>query len=213
MKRLLLIFLVLALLVIVPFLIWGDFFERSMSLENTVAWLRSTGDWAWAAGMSLLLVDLFLPILGTVVMSALGLVYGWFWGGLLSGIGSVGAGLLAYGLSRKLGRRAVGWLTGEQGLREGERLFGGETGGWLVAFSRWMPVLPEVVACLAGIARMPFPRFLAALCAGSFPMGFVFAWIGQTGNARPGLALILSAGLPPVIWGIFRLAYRRPGTH
>ena len=208
MKRLFLIFLVLALLVIVPFLIWGDHFEQSMSLENTVTWLHSTGSWAWAAGIGLLLADLFLPILGTVVMSALGLIYGWFWGGLLSAFGSVGAGVLAYGLSRKLGRRAVRFLAGEHGITEGERLFGGETGEWLVAFSRWMPVLPEVVACLAGISRMPFKRFFAALCAGSFPMGFVFAWIGQTGNNQPMMALILSAGLPPLIWGAFRLLYR-----
>ena len=209
MKRLSLIFLLFALLVIIPFLIWGSRFEESMSLENTVTWLKSTGRWAWAAGMGLLVLDLFLPILGTVVMSALGLVYGWFWGGLLSAAGSIGAGLLAYGLTRKLGRKALRFLAGEEGLAEGERLFGGETGGWLVAFSRWMPVLPEVVACLAGISRMPFKRFLAALCAGCIPMGFVFAWIGQTGNDHPHLALILSAGLPPLIWGAFRLLYRR----
>lgn len=209
MKRLSLIFLTLALLVIIPFLIWGDHFERSMSLDNTVTWLQSSGNWAWAAGIGLLVIDLFLPILGTVVMSALGLVYGWFWGGLLSALGSIGAGLLAYGLSRKLGRRAVLFLAGEHGITEGERLFGGETGGWLVAFSRWMPVLPEVIACLAGISKMPFKRFFGALCAGCFPMGFVFAWIGQTGNEQPVTALVLSAGLPPVIWGLFRLIYRR----
>jgi len=208
MKRLLLIFLALALLVVVPFLIWGSRIEESMTLENTVSWLQASGTWAWAAGLGLLVADLFLPILGTVVMSALGLVYGWFWGGLLSALGSVGAGLLAYGLARKLGRRAALFLTGEEGLAEGERLFGGETGAWLVAFSRWMPVLPEVVACLAGISKMPFKRFLGALCAGSFPMGFVFAWIGETGNDHPILAIVLSAGLPPLIWGAFRLIYR-----
>ncbi len=209
MKRLLLIFIILALLVIVPFLIWGDDIARSMSFENTVEWLRSSGSWAWAAGIGLLLVDLFLPILGTVVMSALGLVYGWFLGGVIAAAGSVGAGMLAYGLARKLGRRAAILLTGEEGLDEGDRLFQGEMGGWLVALSRWMPVLPEVVACLAGISKMPFSRFFAALCAGSVPMGFVFAWIGHTGQESPALALALSAGLPPVIWGGFRLLYRR----
>lgn len=209
MKRLFLIFLILATMVIVPFLIWGSQVEESMSLENTVSWLRSTGNWAWAAGIGLLIIDLFLPILGTVVMSALGLVYGWFIGGLLSALGSIAAGLLAYGLAHKLGRKAVLWLTGENGLAEGERLFHGETGGWLVAFSRWMPVLPEVVACLAGITKMPFKRFFAALCAGCFPMGFIFAWIGETGNDQPMIALILSAGLPPLIWGAFRLLYQK----
>ena len=209
MKRLFLIFLILATMVIVPFLIWGSQVEESMSLENTVSWLRSTGNWAWAAGIGLLILDLFLPILGTVVMSALGLVYGWFIGGLLSALGSIAAGLLAYGLAHKLGRKAVLWLTGENGLAEGERLFHGKTGGWLVAFSRWMPVLPEVVACLAGITKMPFKRFFAALCAGCFPMGFIFAWIGETGNDQPMIALILSAGLPPLIWGAFRLLYQK----
>lgn len=208
MKRLILIFLILALLVIVPFLVWGSRFEESMSLEKTVESMRSAGAWAWAVGLGLLLIDLFLPILGTVVMSALGLIYGWFWGGVLSALGSIGAGVLAYLLSVRLGRRATLWLTGEKGLKEGEKLFSGETGGWLVALSRWMPVLPEVVACMAGLSRMPFDRFFAALCAGSIPMGFVFAWIGATGEEKPILALVLSAGLPPLIWGIFRLIHR-----
>ena len=208
MKRLLLIFLALALLVIAPFAIWGDEFERSLSLEHTVETLRATGGWAWAAGIGLLVIDLFLPVPGTVVMSALGLVYGWPLGGTIAAVGSVGAGVLAYGLSVGLGRRAARRLAGEKGLAEGERLFGGETGGWLVALSRWMPVLPEVVACLAGISRMPFPRFFAALCAGSVPMAFVFAWIGEAGQDRPVLAVAFSAGVPPVIWGAFRMIYR-----
>ena len=143
MKRLVIIFLLLALLVILPFLIWGAQFEESMSMEKTVEALRSAGAWAWVVAMGLLLVDVFLPILGTVVMSALGLVYGWFWGGILAGIGSIGAGVLAYGIARKLGRGATKWLTGEGGLAEGEGLFSSELGGWLVALSRWMPVLPE----------------------------------------------------------------------
>ena len=208
MKRLFIFFVILALLFIVPFLIWGDSFESAMSLDNTVFWLRSAGSWAWAAGIGLLVVDLFLPVLGTVVMSALGLVYGWFFGGLFSAVGSIGGGILTYGLARKLGRSAASWLTGENGMKEGERLFVGETGGWLVALSRWMPVLPEVITCLAGIAKMQFGRFVAALCAGSIPMGFVFAWIGHTGQDQPLLALGLSAGLPALIWWAFRSIYR-----
>ena len=207
MKRLLLLFFVLAVMVIVPFLIWGNAFEKSMSFEDTVARMRSAGDWAWLVGVGLLVIDLFLPILGTVVMSALGLVYGWVLGGLISAIGSIVSGLLAYGLSVKMGRRAARWLAGEKGLLEGERIFHGELGGWLVALSRWMPVLPEVVACLAGISRMPLRRFFPALCAGSVPMGFVFAWIGHTGEQRPVLALVFSAGLPPLIWAVFRAYY------
>jgi hypothetical protein len=71
MKRLLLLFLFLAALVIVPFLIWGGAFETVMSPEKLVAVFQSSRDWAWLAGLGLLVVDLFLPVLGTAVMSAL----------------------------------------------------------------------------------------------------------------------------------------------
>jgi len=40
-------------------------------------------------------------------------------------------------------------------------------------------------------------------------MGFVFARIGEAGEHQPGLALLLSAGLPPLIWGLFRAFYRQ----
>lgn len=209
MKRLLLLILVLALLVLIPFAIWGGRFEEAMSPEKLVAAFQSSRGWAWLAGLALLVLDLFLPVLATAVMSALGFVYGWFLGGLLSSFGSVGAGLLAYGLCCRMGRRAALRLAGERGLAEGERLFQGEPGGWIVAISRWMPVLPEVVACLAGMARMPLRRFVPSLCAGSVPMGFVYAWIGARGVEHPWLALAVSALLPPVIWLAVRTLYLR----
>lgn len=209
MKRLILLFLALALLVLIPFAIWGGRFEEAMSPEKLVAAFQKARGWAWLVGLALLVLDLFLPVLATAVMSALGYVYGWLLGGLLSSLGSIGAGLLAYGLCCRMGRRAALRLAGEKGLAEGERLFQGEPGGWIVAISRWMPVLPEVVACLAGLSRMPLRRFVPALCAGSVPMGFVYAWIGARGVEHPGLALAVSALLPPVIWLAVRTLYLR----
>ncbi len=200
MKRLLLLFLALALLVMIPFAIWGRQLEAAMSPEKLLASFQEVRAWAWLAGLLLLILDLFLPVLATAVMSALGYVYGWLLGGLLSSLGSLGAGLLAYGLCRRLGRPTALWLAGEKGLAEGERLFRGEPGGWIVAISRWMPVLPEVVACLAGLVRMPLRRFAPALLAGSAPMGFVYAWIGHRGVENPTLALLVSVLLPPLIW-------------
>jgi uncharacterized membrane protein YdjX (TVP38/TMEM64 family) len=180
-----------------------------MSPEKLVAAFQKARGWAWLAGLALLVLDLFLPVLATAVMSALGYVYGWLLGGLLSSLGSIGAGLLAYGLCCRMGRRAALRLAGEKGLAEGERLFQGEPGGWIVAISRWMPVLPEVVAGLAGMTHMPLRRFVPALCAGSMPMGFVYAWIGARGVENPVVALVVSAVLPPVIWLALRGVFRR----
>lgn len=209
MKRLCIIFLILAVLVLIPFAIFGDRIEQLMSLENTTQQLRNQGSWAWALGIGLLVVDLFLPILGTVVMSALGLIYGGLIGGALASVGSIGSGLLAYGLCRSSGRAVAEKIAGREGLEQGEQLFSGEAGGWLIALSRWMPVLPEVMACMAGLTKMPFQRFLVALACGSIPLGFTFAFIGATGVDRPILTLVLSAALPPLIWLILRPAFFR----
>ena len=73
-------------------------------------------------------------------------------------------------------------------------------GAWLVVLSRWLPIFPEVIACLAGLARMPPLSFFAALACGSAPLGFVFAAIGHAGVSHPVLAIALSAGLPPLLW-------------
>jgi uncharacterized membrane protein YdjX (TVP38/TMEM64 family) len=132
-------------------------------------------------------------------MSALGATYGFWVGSLLSILGSMLAGLTAYGLARWAGRPAAIWIAGEDGLVRTEELFA-RGGAWLVLTSRWLPILPEAVACLAGLARMPFRTFFWALTVGSVPLGLTFAWIGTLTEDREGLALALSAGLPIGAW-------------
>jgi hypothetical protein len=36
------------------------------------------------------------------------------------------------------------------------------------------------------------------------PIGFTYAYIGATGQSNPAVAIVLSAGLPPLIWIIVR---------
>ena len=182
-----------------PWLIWGEAFERSFSLVGTLTWLRELGPWAAAAGVGLLVADIALPIPSTIVMSALGATYGFWVGGLLSILGSMLAGLTAYGLARWAGRPAAIWIAGEDSLVRTEELFA-RGGAWLVLTSRWLPILPEAVACLAGLARMPFRTFFWALMVGSVPLGLTFAWVGTLTEDREGLALALSAGLPIGAW-------------
>lgn len=185
--------------IIVPFIIWGEQFDTALSLEGAKVWMEGYGTWAWAAGIALLIADIALPIPSTIVMSALGWMYGWFLGGVIAACGSFLSGMVAYGACRWLGRRAARWIAGEEGLQRGESLFA-RHGGWLVALSRWMPVLPEAVACLAGLVRMRWSIFILSLACGSLPLGFAFAAIGELGQSSPTWAMILSALLPVTLW-------------
>jgi uncharacterized membrane protein YdjX (TVP38/TMEM64 family) len=189
--------------IIGPFLIWGARFDAALSLSGARDFMAGYGSWAWLAGVLLLVSDIVLPVPSTIVMSALGLTYGWFLGGLLASLGSFASGLVAYGLCRALGRPAALWISGHEGLAQGDRLFE-KQGGWLVAVSRWMPVLPEAIACLAGLVRMPWANYVLALACGSVPVGFAFAAIGAVGSELPGLAIGLSALLPILLWLLAR---------
>ena len=184
---------------VVPFLLWGEQFEGTFSLEGARNWMGRFGPGAGLAGVGLLVADILLPIPSTVVMSALGLTYGVWLGGLYAATGATLAGLVAYGLSRMLGRPIARRLAGEEGLRAGEELFL-RGGAWLVAGSRCLPILPEAVACLAGLHRMPFRTYAFALACGSLPTGFLFAAIGALGQAEPAWALALSVFAPLGLW-------------
>ena len=147
--------------------------------------------------------DLFLPLPATLIMSALGFIYGPWIGGLISTTGSFAAGSLGYWLCRLIGEKAAMRLLGEKDYVRGKKL-SGSIGGWIVALSRWLPVFPEVISCMAGLMRMSPGYFHAALACGSIPLGFVYAYIGYAGITYPWLAIAFSVLLPPVIWYVVR---------
>jgi len=196
--RLLRLFLILAAAVMIPFLIWGGRFEAWFTGDAAVTWLRGLGAWGWLGGIGLLMGDLFLPVPGTAVMSALGYLYGPWTGGAVSALGSFLSGSLAYGLTRWIHPRWAAKLAGATELKKYHALFA-RSGPWIVALSRWLPVLPEVVACLAGLSRMPARQFFIALACGCVPLGFAFAAIGAAGQQNPALALTLSALVPAAL--------------
>lgn len=201
--RLFLLFIGLIILVLIPFFIWEDFLNQIFSGDGAIRWLEQYGNWAWLVGIALLISDLFLPIPGTLIMSAMGYLYGPWIGGLFAAVGSFCSGELAYWLCRAMGRKGALRILGEKDLAKGEQIFN-KVGGWIVVLSRWLPVFPEVIACMAGLTYMRPRDFHIALACGSIPLGFAFAAVGHMGVQYPTLALILSAAAPPVLWLLVR---------
>ena len=191
-----------------PFFFFGDQIDQFFAGDGAIVWLREFGNLAWFVAIGLLIADLAFPIPTTAIMAALGMIYGPVLGGVYASLGSVISGLVGYGLCRFLGRPIALWLNGEQGLSRGEQLFSG-VGGWIVAMSRWLPILSEVVACAAGLSRMRFSVFVLALICGSIPMGFAYAIIGYMGGGRPVLTLAISAVFPFLLWFLVRPILRR----
>jgi uncharacterized membrane protein YdjX (TVP38/TMEM64 family) len=205
--RLVFLMIAIAAFFLISWGFFGEGLEEVWNVERLVAHFENAKAWAWLLGIALLMVDLLLPIPGTIVMSALGAVYGFWIGGLLSAIGSMLAGMSGYGVGRFFKESfAKRWL-GERDFEKGKSLF--ERGGaWVVAISRALPILPEVLACMAGLLRMPFGKFVIALACGSVPMGFLFAWIGAIGREQPAWGFAFSIGVPAVLWSAAALMRR-----
>jgi uncharacterized membrane protein YdjX (TVP38/TMEM64 family) len=196
------LFLLVAAIVgilLVPLFIFGDEIDETFGGEEGLARLQSYGDRAWLVGIALIVGDLVLPVPSTAVIAALGMIYGPWFGGVLGGVGSVLAGLVAYGGCRLIGQPVLKLLAGGADIAKLSRFFE-NYGLWAIALSRWMPLLPEALCCLAGMSRMKFAPFACALSCGSFAMGMAFAFLGQAYLDRPVLGLVLSAVIPLAIW-------------
>jgi len=210
--RLVLLLLALGALFAAPLLVVGEELDKTLAGDGPADWLRACGPWAWAAGVGLLVADLLLPVPATAVMTSLGIVYGPLPGGLIAACGSFLAGTAGYTATRLLGRRATLFLVGQRDLIRAAAFFE-RAGGWAVALSRPLPILPEIIACLAGLTRMPADRFFPALACGSLPFGLAFAAFGAAGSARPVTAILISALAPLLLWLVVRrllLRQKRP---
>lgn len=201
--RLIACFSGLALLVLATWMLWGGAWELRFTGAGAADGLADAGRWAWLAGIGLLAADLVLPVPGTLVMSALGFLYGPAVGGLAAAVGSMLSGLCGYGIGRVIGEKAARKLLGDRDFEKGRILFAAG-GTWWIALSRALPILPEALSCTAGLVRMPFARFCGALACGSLPVGFLFAWIGAAGQGAPGWAMVLSMLVPAILWFIAR---------
>ena len=73
--------------------------------NDVVLMLREYDDWAWAVGIVLIWADVVLPVPQTVVIAALGVIYGAVLGALLGTIGLITGGLFGYGLMLTSARR------------------------------------------------------------------------------------------------------------
>lgn len=198
MKITLLIVLSLAVCVILPFAIWGDTIESWIVIDTEAKTLANSGKYAWLAGIGLLIADIFIPIPTTSIVAGLGIIYGPVFGAVVAVIGSMLSAIIGYCLGRFLGRPVAVRFAGNR-LGKGDKLVQ-IYGGWIVAASRWLPVLPEVVSVVAGAHRMPAMLFFFSALCGVIPFSFAFAAIGHVGSETPIVTLLFAACVPILLW-------------
>jgi uncharacterized membrane protein YdjX (TVP38/TMEM64 family) len=206
-KKLVVVIVVVVAALLTPYFLWHEEMDAYFESKEFATWLVSVKPYAWLIGVGLIVGDLVLPVPTPPVMATLGALYGTLAGGLISAIGSVLAGLTAYGVARLMGRRGTRWLASDEELAEFRRFFDSWGAAGIIA-SRALPVLPEVLTLLAGLAGMNLGRFTLSLVIGSLPVGFLAAWLGETAGFSAALVVVLTL-VPAALWMAYALLANR----
>ena len=160
----------------------------------------------------LLIADIILPVPSSVVMVFSGTAFGFFWGGVISFCGSFLAALIGFGLCRKLGQRAFDRLVGAADQEAIGRWFA-DWGLPAIVLSRSLPMLTEILSCLAGLSHISWRAFAGACALGTLPVCFVYSYAGSCEGAQAPLYAVLAAmGIPALAWLATRLIFRRKFT-
>jgi membrane-associated protein len=102
------------------------------------------------------------------------------WASVLLGAAAVLGNIVNYSIGRAIGPPAFSGryrLLRVEYLRRTEEFFR-RHGGMAILLSRFMPIIRTCAPFVAGIARMPYARFLAYNLAGGFAWVLLFVWGG-----------------------------------
>jgi len=167
-------------------LVWGWF-----DADDVRRVLESASDRPVLVGtlvVGVLAVDslLSVPTMGTAALA--GYLLGAWWGAACSSIGVMFAGSICYFGARLFG----GGRAGEQVRAEV-----GGVGATPLLFSRALPMLPEILSAIAGVARMPYRRYAFWFALGNVPWVVLAAFAGsRSGVDRPWPAITAAIGIP-----------------
>jgi len=154
--------------------------------------------------IGLLAIDLLLPVPSSVVMAVSGMVFGAWLGTLISFAGALLAALLGFYACRWGGRRVFQRLLGEDDRTAIDEWFG-TYGVYAILFSRPVPMLTEILSCLAGLSDLRPRTFILATALGTFPVCLVYGYFGSVSSpTNPWPAACVALLIPAVGWLVVR---------
>jgi uncharacterized membrane protein YdjX (TVP38/TMEM64 family) len=146
------------------------------------SWLAGTGPVGWGAVVLGLTVVLLAPVPRSVVSVLIGVVAGFWTGVAVSLAGGLLSALVAFGLSRSLGRPAVERFAGRRMARVDRLLV--DRGFLAVLTGRLVPVMPFVVVSYgAGLTPIRPASYATATALGLVPSTVVQVGVGASAGA------------------------------
>ncbi|MEO9947069.1 VTT domain-containing protein [Paraglaciecola sp.] len=203
MKSLLKLIFSLTLVFISIFIVMK--FTGFITIEKVENWLLMAKNTGVVTLMLIVIVillsDLLLsiPTLATVTLS--GYFLGHTYGAIASLIGLMLVGLMGYMVSLYHGEKIEKRIlpTSEQRLDARQNFT--KHGYVMILFSRAIPMLPEISACMAGMTNMPFNRFIGAWLLSITPYVLICTYAGSISSLdNPAPAIYSAISVNVILW-------------
>lgn len=185
-----------------------------LTIEDVKRWLTMASEidplYVALAVIILLFADLFIAIPNLTICILSGYFLGWLTGGLASTAGMMLAGIVGYWICWAIGPKLLLKMYKDpKKLAEMQGIFS-EHGATVILMCRAMPILPEVVACLAGANKMSFFRFMVYYSISTIPYSFIAAYAGSKSSiANPTPAILTAIGISLALWLAWFIFLRR----
>ena len=151
------------------------------SIEKLVEFLRSLGWIGPFVSVGLMVLQsIIAPLPSFVIAAANGMVYGIFWGAVISWIGGMAGALVGFWLARMLGYNFVQkWLKKTTKLGRIDQI-SGDHGFAFILIARLLPIISfDAISMLAGLSSIRLGTFLIATGIGQIPGTLLYVILGH----------------------------------
>ena len=194
------------LLLVAGYFLWPDFRQTGQEAWQVLTsgdqrrisdWVSQFGFWGPAFIVLFMVAQMFLVVVNSVALIVVAiLAYGPVWGSVIALVGIFAASTVGYLLGRWLGPTTIGKLLGEKTRQKVEEQVA-RYGVWAVILARISPLISnDAISIVAGVARMPYGRFMLATAAGIIPLTLLIAYLGQDiDRLKTGLIVVSVMGV------------------
>lgn len=164
-----------------------EFFRHAYSIlqKGDIAalaeYLRAFGPWGVVATLALFVVMTFTIVFPFMILSgAAGIVYGLFWGTVISWTGEIIGAIFMFCFARYFFRRAIeGWIAKSRYLKQVDD-YSAANGFKALLLARLLPLAPSgIITAVAAISRISFRDFFWATFIGKLPPVVVKVLLGH----------------------------------
>ena len=174
--------------------------EFDASVEGTAQRIRDWGMWGVAGSIGLMVAHSFLPFPAEIIACANGMVYGSWWGGVITWVGAMLGASFAFALVRSLGRPFVERMVPAKQWEQ-ISLWSDDRGAAVLLVARLVPVIAfNLINYVAALTGISWWTFLWATGLGILPLTILLSILGDRMLSMPQWAWLALGVLAIAAW-------------